>query len=210
LGEYPDPQDQYDLLTDIASHYDIEATTCDDAKDVKRANANRHAEMMMLGKVVEVCEPEAKFDDYFNLAVLEESEHPELVATHLGKAVEWSKKQVADQEVIFQQLAPHEASGTLYKYPASREQAATTLTIESINVAKAELGMHDPVAAREWLEKAKEWSKLTSWLPPDHSQAEIDRLLKLCDQAQASPVPPLPPGATLDAPAPAESQPPPP
>jgi hypothetical protein len=156
--------------------------------------------MMILGKIVEVCEPEAKFDDFFNLAILEENEHPELVATHLGKAVEWSKKQIANQEVIFQQLAPHEVSGTSYKYPAGREQAAATLTIENINVAKAELGMHDPVAAREWLGKATEWSKLTSWLPPDHSQAEIDRLLKLCDQAQAPHIEP-PNNATLVQPA---------
>jgi hypothetical protein len=206
LGEYTDPKDQYDLLADMATRYDMLA----EDSDTDQATASRQARLKILSKIAQVCEPEATFDDFFQLAVLEEREQPELVATHLIKAIDWSKKQIADQEVVFQQLAPHEASGNSYQYPESRKQSATTLTIECINVAKAELGMHDPVAAREWLGKAKEWSKLTSWLPPDHSQAEIDRLLKLCDQAQASPVPPLPPGATLDAPAPAESQPPPP
>jgi hypothetical protein len=208
LGEYPDPQDQYDLLSDIASDYEEEAATYESEGNVNGAYANKQAEMRILSKVVDVCEPEAKFDDFFQLALLEEQEHPELVSGHLNKAVNFSEKRVADELVQFQHLNPNEASGNSYQTPA-RQQVAAQLTTDCINVGKGELALHDPEEARSWLGKAATWIKLSAWLPPDHSQGEIDRLLKLRDKPQSTtqaPIPPAPSDYTTDPTPPAPVQ----
>jgi tetratricopeptide (TPR) repeat protein len=194
LSQYPDPEDQYALLKDIASSYDVLAAYYEQEQNPDSQNQALQTELTYLQRVVDDYSPEATFDEYFQIASLLQSQQPSLADTYFNKAIEWSNNQIA---VLEPKLDKQLSASLTFEHAAT----AGELTTQATNIAKAEIKLGQILKAREWLVKASEWVKLSDWNPEYIGRTDIVRLLQICDQTQSSPVqPPLAPSTSTSLP----------